>query len=63
MFQLRLGYRTKKDEGSKISAGLGMNFDKLSSKESFFKGMRLDYGFYDYGVLGITHKIGIQLIW
>jgi len=63
MFQLRFGYRTKKDEGSKISAGLGMNFDKLSSKESFFKGMRLDYGFYDYGVLGITHKIGIQLIW
>lgn len=63
MFQLRLGYRGQKDVGGKVSAGLGMNFDRLSSKESFFKGMRMDYALVDYGVLGATHRLGIQLIW
>lgn len=63
MFQLRLGYRGQKDVGGKVSFGMGMNFDRLSSKESFFKGMRMDYALLDYGDLGATHRIGVQLIW
>ncbi len=63
MFQLRLGYRSQKDAGGKVSFGLGMNFDRLTSKESFFKGMRMDYALVDYGVLGPTHRLGMQLIW
>lgn len=63
MFQLRLGYRSHKDVGGNVSFGIGMNFDRLTSKESFFKGMRMDYALLDYGVLGPTHRLGIQLIW
>ncbi len=63
MFQIRLGYRGKKDVGGDVSLGFGMNFDRLTSKESFFKGMRMDYALVDYGGLGKTHRIGLQLIW
>jgi len=62
-FQLRFGYKNNKDIGSKISMGFGMNFDRLTSDESFFKGIRMDYAFIDYGDLGGTHRFGVQLIW
>jgi hypothetical protein len=63
MFQVRLGYRTQKDSGSRISGGFGMNFDRLSDKNGFFKGARMDYAYVDYGGLGPTHRIGAQFIW
>lgn len=62
-FQIRFGFKNQKDIGSKLSMGFGMNFDRLTTDESFFKGMRLDYAFVDYGDLGGTHRLGIQLIW
>lgn len=63
MFQVRLGYRTQKDTGSRISGGFGMNFDRLSDKGSFFKGARMDYAYVDYGGLGPTHRVGVQFVW
>jgi hypothetical protein len=63
MFQLRLGYRTRKDSGSRIAGGFGMNFDRLADKNSFLRGARLDYAYLDYGGLGGTHRVGVQFIW
>ncbi|MCM2268193.1 MAG: hypothetical protein NDI60_10525 [Elusimicrobiales bacterium] len=63
MFQMRLGYRTQKDAGSRLSGGFGMNFDRLSDKKAFFKGARLDYAYIDYGGLGSTHRVGVQFVW
>ena len=63
MFQLRLGYRSQKDSGSRLAGGFGMNFDRLSDKNSFLRGARVDYAYVDYGSLGATHRIGVQFIW
>lgn len=63
VFQLRLGYRSRKDIGSPISGGFGMNFDGFTEKESAIHGIRLDYSYLDYGNLGATHRIGLQFIW
>ncbi len=62
-FQARGGYTTREKEGSKLSFGIGMNFDRLISKESIFKGLRMDYAYISYGALGPTHKIGFQVVW
>lgn len=62
-FQARIGYTTREKEGSALSFGIGMNFDRLISKESLVKGFRMDYAFVNYGVLGPTHRIGFQLVW
>ncbi|HCC48400.1 MAG TPA: hypothetical protein DEQ38_09850 [Elusimicrobia bacterium] len=63
MFQLRLGYKTQKDSGSRVCGGFGMNFDRLSDKNSVMMGARVDYSYLDYGSLGATHRLGVQLIW
>lgn len=63
MFQARLGYKTRKDAGSRLSGGFGMNFDRLSDKNSFLKGARMDYAYVDYGGLGPTHRVGVQFVW
>lgn len=63
MFQMRLGYKTQKDTGSKLAGGFGMNFDRLSDKNSLFRGARMDYSYLDYGSLGTTHRLGVQFIW
>ena len=63
LFQLRIGYQTRKDSGSRISGGFGMNFDGLSDKNSFLRGARVDYSYLDYGSLGTTHRLGVQFIW
>ena len=63
LFQFRLGYVTNKDTGSRLSGGLGMNFDRLTDKDSMVLGVRADYAFSDYGDLGTTHRIGVQFIW
>lgn len=62
-FQLRLGYSTKDREGSKLTVGFGMTFDRLLSQESLFQGFRMDYALVNYGVIGVTHRIGLQFIW
>ncbi|MBC7190524.1 PorV/PorQ family protein, partial [Candidatus Aerophobetes bacterium] len=48
---LRTGYRSGIDEGSGISAGLGLNFKKTS----------LDWAYVPYGDLGDTHRISLSL--
>ena len=63
MFQLRLGYRTRKDSGSRITGGFGLNLDRLADKNSFLHGARVDYAYIDYGGLGGTHRVGVQFIW
>jgi hypothetical protein len=63
MFQLRIGYQTRKDSGSRISGGFGMTFDRLADKNSFLRGARVDYSYLDYGSLGVTHRLGVQFIW
>lgn len=63
LFQLRIGYQTRKDSGSRICGGFGMNFDSLSDKNSFLRGARMDYAYLDYGSLGVTHRLGVQFIW
>jgi len=63
MFQLRLGYTTQKDSGSRMTGGFGMNFDRLSEKGTMFSGARVDYSYLDYGSLGTTHRLGVQFIW
>ena len=63
MFQFRLGYRTGKDTGAPLSGGFGMNFDRLSDKDSLVHGLRADYAYVAYGDLGTTQRLGIQLIW
>jgi len=63
MFQLRAGYKSARDAGSSISGGFGMNFDKLTDKDSFVHGVRVDYSYLDYGDLGVTHRFGMQLVW
>lgn len=50
-FFLRTGYRSGKDEGSGISAGLGLNFKETS----------LDWAYVPYGELGDTHRISLSL--
>lgn len=62
-FQMRLGYKTQKDAGSRVCGGFGLNFDRLSDKSSFMRGARIDYAYLDYGSMGITHRIGVQFIW
>ncbi len=62
-FQLRFGYTTRESEMSSMTAGMGMNFDKLLSKDSFLKGLRMDYAFMSYGIFGATHRIGFQMVW
>ncbi len=63
LFQLRMGYKTKKDIGSKVSGGIGMNLDRFTEKGSFIKGVRIDYAYVGYGDLGATHRFGLQFIW
>lgn len=63
MFQMRVGYKTQRDVGSRVCGGFGMNFDRLSDKGGLLHGARLDYAYLDYGALGVTHRIGVQLIW
>ena len=63
LFQVRMGYRTKKDIGSKVSGGIGMNLDRFTEKGNFIKGVRIDYAYVGYGDLGSTHRFGLQLIW
>ncbi|MDA8243134.1 MAG: hypothetical protein M0025_03325 [Elusimicrobia bacterium] len=63
MFQLRLGYKTRKDSGSRVCGGFGMNFDRLSDSGSLMRGVRVDYAYLDYGTLGTTHRLGVQFIW
>lgn len=63
VFQLRIGYKTQKDTGSRISGGVGMNFDSFTEKENIIHGVRLDYSYLDYANLGVTHRLGLQLIW
>jgi hypothetical protein len=63
MFQFRLGYKSRRDAGSNVSGGFGMNFDRMTDKDSFIHGARVDYSYLDYGALGVTHRIGMQLIW
>lgn len=62
-FQIRVGYTTRQNEASPLSFGIGMNFDRLLSKESILDGFRMDYAYINYGVLGPTHKIGFQIFW
>ena len=63
LFQFRVGYRTSKDTGSRMCGGIGMNFDKLTDKDSMVLGFRADYSYVDYGDLGTTQRIGVQFIW
>lgn len=63
MFQLRLGYKTQKDAGSRVSGGFGLNFDRMADKNSFLHGARVDYSYVDYGPLGSTSRLGVQFIW
>ncbi|HBB67581.1 MAG: hypothetical protein A2X28_02670 [Elusimicrobia bacterium GWA2_56_46] len=63
MFQLRVGYTSHRDIGSRISGGFGMNFDRFTDKAGFIHGLRVDYAYLDYGDLGPTQRIGMQLIW
>ena len=63
MFQFRVGYKSQRDAGSNISGGFGMNFDKLTDKDNFVHGVRVDYSYLDYGNLGVTHRFGMQLVW
>lgn len=63
MFQFRVGYSGFRGAGGDISGGFGMNFDKLSDKNSFIRGVRIDYAYLDYGDLGATHRFGMQLVW
>jgi hypothetical protein len=63
MFQLRLGYKTQKDSGSRVCGGFGLNFDRLADKNSFLHGARVDYSYVDYGALGTTNRLGVQFIW
>lgn len=63
MFQMRVGYKTQRDTGSKVCGGFGMNFDRLADRGGLLHGARLDYAYLDYGTLGATHRIGVQLIW
>jgi hypothetical protein len=63
MFQFRVGYRNQVDIVSSVSAGFGLNFDKFTDKGSFIHGARIDYAYLAYGQLGVTHRLGIQLIW
>ncbi len=63
MFQLRLGYKTQKDTGSRVSGGFGLNFDRMADKNSFLHGARVDYSYIDYGPLGSTNRLGVQFIW
>jgi hypothetical protein len=62
-FQMRVGYSTREKEGSELTFGIGMNFDRFLSKESLFKGLRFDYSLLNYGVLGLNHRIGFQVVW
>lgn len=63
LFQVRIGYQSRKDSGSRLSGGFGMNFDSLADKNSFLRGARVDYSYLDYGSLGATHRLGVQFIW
>jgi len=63
MFQMRIGYKTQRDVGSRVCGGFGLNFDRLSDKGGLLSGARLDYAYLDYGSLGTTHRVGVQLIW
>ncbi|MBI4655175.1 MAG: hypothetical protein HY746_00355 [Elusimicrobia bacterium] len=63
LFQFRMGYVSRKDEGSKISGGLGLNLDRFTEKENIISGARVDYAYLNYGDFGATHRIGFQLIW
>ncbi|MFH1619970.1 MAG: hypothetical protein ABIG11_08710 [bacterium] len=63
MIQLRAGYRTNRDTGTGLSAGMGLTLDRFTDKENFIHGVRLDYAFLDYGAFGSTHRFGFQLLW
>jgi hypothetical protein len=63
LFQLRAGYRTRRDIGARLSAGFGLNFDKFAEKGGFISGVRVDYSYLAFGDLGNTHRFGLQLIW
>jgi len=63
MFQFRIGYKSERDIGTRVSGGFGLNFDKFTDKGSVIHGARVDYAYVDYGDLGATHRFGMQLIW
>ncbi|MEI7481841.1 MAG: hypothetical protein WCK75_05780 [Elusimicrobiota bacterium] len=63
LFQLRAGYKGRRDTGASVSGGFGMNLDKLTEKNNLIHGARIDYSYLDYGNLGITHRFGMQVIW
>lgn len=63
LFQLRAGYRTRRDIGPRLSGGFGLNFDKFTERGGFINGIRVDYSYLAYGDLGNTHRFGLQLIW
>ena len=50
-FTLRAGYRSNKDIGSGISAGMGFKLDKVA----------LDYAYAPYGELGDTHRFSLGI--
>jgi len=50
-FALRAGYRTGRDEGSGLSAGLGFKVGKFA----------FDYAFIPYGDLGDTHRVSLKI--
>jgi len=50
-FALRAGYRSNRDVGSGISAGMGFNFDKVV----------VDYAYVPYAELGDTHRVSLGI--
>jgi len=62
-FQLRAGYQSRRDIGSRVSGGFGLNFDKFMDKTGFIRGAGIDYAYLAYGDLGATHRFGFQLFW
>ena len=59
----RYGVQSRVGDGSPLTAGFGLNLDKLTEKGNFIHGIRIDYAYLDYGNLGPTHRLGMQLIW
>lgn len=51
LLALRVGYKTKDDEGSGVRAGAGIKV----------KMIRIDYAYAGYGILGDTHRIGLSV--
>ena len=50
---VRLGFNTRNDAGTGISAGLGW----------IYKSFNFDYAIVSYGELGITHRLSLTYAW